>query len=100
MLNEIALLISFLEVVGSDVLVASKVGKVWVDVQKWFNSILLPAVKHLVPIWVLVVVQLPVPQQSHTLWELECTNPVLKPNSNHWHLLMFEEVVAIDHFLL
>jgi len=61
-LEEVAVFVTFLEIVGSDFWVASEIGKVWVHVDHWSDTFSFPVGNHVVPVMIVFSIELPIPE--------------------------------------
>ena len=79
--NKVAFFASFYEQISCLATNLGKVSDVRTAVNHWFDTVHGPLIDHLVPLWVLLWIQLPIPHQAGTLGELMLAHPVLHPHT-------------------
>jgi len=98
--KEVAIGDSFLKLVLPDLSVASHVTDERIDVDHGMNAILFPFTAGLLPLWIDLLVELPVPEKSRSFDELLRANPILHPNSDHRDAFRLQKVILGIDFLL
>jgi hypothetical protein len=69
MLEEVAIFNALFKLILSKTFVTSDVGKVRIEVDERSDSILAPFGDHLLPIWIVCLIELPIPNESLSFWE-------------------------------
>ena len=81
--DEVAIFGTFLELILSDAFDTVDILDVGVDVNEGLDTVQSPVRHHAVPVGILVLTKLPVPDQSSALRVLFLTDPILHPDANH-----------------
>lgn len=94
MFCEVAICNAFLELVLTKWCIVRHICNVRVNIDHRMNTISLPLCHHFFPMRILILVELPVPEQSLTLNEIVSADPVLHPESCDWDTVILEISIA------
>ena len=98
-MNKVSLVDTLLELIIPNGGMSSQIGEVGIHIKHWFDAIFLPSIQHLVPVWVCLLIKLPIPKKSNALWDADGAHPILHPNSLDRDTLLLEISVIFLHLV-
>jgi len=83
----------------SDEIHTGHICDVWINVDQRFDTLGIPSLNKFLPVWIVILVELPIPDKAITLVKMLFTDPVLHPKASNWNTKILEIVVfLLDDF--